>query len=85
MPGFADIPPRLAALCDGPAFAARFGQALCPLWISRAQDHVDGYDPQPAANLFRKHWKSFTFSTGAAVLASQLAYASLDANLFRKH
>ena len=28
---------------------------------------------QPAANLFRKHAKSFTFSSGAAVEASQLA------------
>ena len=30
----------------------------------------------PAPNRFRKHEKSFTFSTGASVLASQLAHVS---------
>jgi len=39
----------------------------------------------PAANAFRKHEKSATFSTGAAVDPSQLAYESPAANRFRKH
>ena len=47
---------------------------------SRSEAHV-----QPAANLFRKHWKSLAFRTGGAVLPSQLAVGSWAANLFRKH
>jgi hypothetical protein len=39
----------------------------------------------PAANRFKKHPKSSTFSTGGTVDPSQLAYVSPAANLFRKH
>src|ERR1051326_7259272 len=39
----------------------------------------------PAANRFRKHWKSSTFSTGLVVDPSQFADASPLANRFRKH
>src|ERR1700750_3072697 len=39
----------------------------------------------PPANFVKKHEKSATFNTGAAVLPSQFAYASPAANFVRKH